>query len=166
MDPVGIALILFVSALLSGGLALYAWRHRGTPGTGIIFCLMLGTTIAVFAYGMELLSATLSGKLAWVRIRYVGTALIYPTYLLLALWHTNRQKWLAAGRIALLFFLPAFSVLGMLTNSLHHLHYTSVSLNTDGPFPMIVKTLGPLYGFYVITSLGYILLALVILGLN
>ncbi len=166
MDPVGIALILFISALLSGGITLYTWRLRGTPGTGIVFCLMLGTTIAVFAYGMELLSATLSGKLAWVRIRYVGTALIYPTYLLLALWHTNRQKWLAAGRIALLFFLPAFSVLGMLTNSLHHLHYTSVSLNTDGPFPMIVKTLGPLYGFYVITSLGYILLALVILGLN
>ncbi|HRV44840.1 MAG TPA: histidine kinase N-terminal 7TM domain-containing protein, partial [Smithellaceae bacterium] len=166
MDPVGVALILFVSALFSGGLAAYAWRHRSTPGTGIVFCLMLGTTIAVFAYGMELLSSTLANKLAWVRIRYVGTALIYPMYLLLALWHTNRQKWLSALRIALLFVLPVFSVIGMLTNSLHHLHYTRIGLNTSGPFPMLAKTFGPLYGFYVITSLGYVLIALAILGLS
>ena len=166
MDPFGIALILFVSALFSGGLAAYAWRRRGTPGTGIVFFLMLGTTIAVFAYGMELLSTTLADKMIWVRIRYTGTALIYPMYLLFALWHTNKQKWLAAGRVALLLVLPVFSVIGLFTNSLHHLHYTWVGLDTNGPFPMIVKTYGPLYGFYVITSFGYVLLALAILGSN
>jgi len=166
MDPFGITLILFVSALLSGGLAAYAWRRRGTSGTGIVFFLMLGTTIAVFAYGMELLSTTLPDKMIWVRIRYTGTALIYPMYLLLALWYTNKQKWLAAGRVALLLVLPVFSVIGLFTNSLHHLHYTWVGLDTNGPFPMIVKTYGPLYRFYVITSFGYVLLALAILGTN
>lgn len=166
MDPFGIALILFVSALFSGGLAAYTWRRRGTSGTGIVFLLMLGTTIAVFAYGMEIFSTTLPDKLTWVRIRYTGTALIYPMYLLLALWYTNKQKWLAAGRVALLLVLPVFSVIGLFTNSLHHLHYTWVGLDTNGPFPMIVKTYGPLYGFYVITSFGYVLLALAILGSN
>lgn len=166
MDPFGIALILFISALFSGGLAAYAWRRRGTPGTGIVFFLMLGTTISVFAYGMELLSTTLPDKLTWVRIRYTGTALIYPMYLLLALWHTNRQKWLAAGRVALLLVVPIFSVIGLFTNSLHHLHYTWIGLDTNGPFPMIIKTYGPLYGFYVITSFSYVLLAMAILGAN
>ena len=166
MNPFGIALILLISALLSGSLAVYAWRRRGKPGAGIFFFLMLGTTIAVFAYGMELLSATLSGKLAWVRIRYAGTALIYPMYLLLALWYTNKKKWFAPGRVALLFVLPVFSLIVLFTNSLHHLHYASISLNTSGPFPMIAKTYGPLFAFYFITSFGYVLLALAILGSN
>lgn len=166
MNPFGIALILLFSALLSGSLAVYAWRRRVKPGAGIFFFLMLGTTIAVFAYGMELLSATLGAKLIWVKIRYAGTALIYPMYLLLALWYTNKKKWLAPGRVALLMILPVFSLIVLCTNSLHHLHYTSISLNTSGPFPMIVKTYGPLFAFYFFTSFGYILLAVAILGSN
>jgi hypothetical protein len=66
-------LILFIPALLSGGIAFYTWRRRLMPGSNTISCLMSGTSVAVFAYAIELMSITLPDKLIWVKIRHMGT---------------------------------------------------------------------------------------------
>lgn len=92
MKPNLFGLILLLPAFLSGVIACYAWRRRSIPGATIIFFLMLGTSVAVFAYGMELISLAMPDKLIWVKIRYMGTALIYPMLLLLTLWYTNRRQ--------------------------------------------------------------------------
>lgn len=152
-----------IPAFLSGVIACYAWRRRSIPGATIIFFLMLGASVAVFAHGMELMSLALPDKLIWVKIRYMGTALIYPMLLLLALWYTNRRQWLTVRGVMLLFILPVFSLAALFTDNLHHLHYASLGLDTDGPFPMITVTTGPLYWFYVIHSFVYNIVALVIL---
>ena len=163
MKPNLFGFILLMPAFLAGVSALYAWRRRSIPGATIIFFLMLGTSVAVFAYGMELMSLAFPDKLLWVRIRYMGTALIYPMILLLAFWYTNRRQWLTIRGVMLLFILPVFSLAALLTDNLHHLHFASLELDTDGSLPMIARSVGPLYWFYTIHSFAYNLLALVIL---
>jgi len=161
MKPNIFGLILLVPALVCAGVALCTWGRRSMPGARILLFLMSGTSVAAFAYGMEIMSSGLPDKLLWVQIRYLGTTcLVSPMYLLLALWHTNRQRWLTTRGVAVLFVLPVFSLVGVLTNDLHHLHYAAIGLDLGGPFPMLTKAAGPLYWFYSIHAFFYMVLAL------
>jgi hypothetical protein len=47
----------------------------------------------------------------------MGTALIYPMLLLLTLWYTNRRQWITIWGVMLLFILPVFSRVALLTDN-------------------------------------------------
>ena len=158
MPPQTLPLVLILCAPLEFALAVYVWsRRHKTLGARLLAGYMLGASLASLGYGLELLSASLPWKLAWVGLRYVGnTGLAAPIFLLLNLWFIGQETWLRPRRVWIFFILPAISLIGFFTNPWHHLHYATVGLDASGPLVMLVKTNGPLYPLTVVQGVGYL----------
>ena len=156
-------LLLVSSIALSGALALYAWFHRTRPGAALLAFMLLSALLAEFAYLMELVTPGLEGKMLWVRLRYLGVLVFVPMSLWLVLWYTGHANRLTRKWLALIWFAPALSLLFFYTNDLHHWHYVTVTLDTGGAFPVIAKTTGPAYLFYMLIFFGYLLVSVALL---
>lgn len=150
-----LALGLFVTATLCAVLAVYAWQHRTMDGARLLVIILVACMLDMIAYGGELLANDLPGKLFFVQLRYLAIAISTPSFLLAALWYAGHDQWLKPRRILLLAILPTLSMIFLLTNDWHHLHYATIRLDDSAGVPAFAKTNGPLYWFYIIHSLAY-----------
>ncbi len=159
MPPYPITLALFLFAIPCAAFALYAWRHRTVDGARLVTAILVGSTVSMLGYGLELIAPDLPTKMLFVQIRYLGISIVAPAFVLAALWYAGYDQWLAPRRIALIALLPVVSEIGFLTNDWHHLHYVTVGLSHSSDFPELAKTNGPLYWFYITHSLAYTFIA-------
>lgn len=147
------ALILIISAIISGSLAVYIWQRRASIPSGILFTLMMvSITIWSLAYGLELASSDFRTMRFWLSIEYFGIATAPVFWLLFTIRYTGGGDWLDDWRVALLFIVPALTIILNLTNELHYFYYTSIALDTTGPFPLLALERGPWYWFNVVYS--------------
>lgn len=149
-------LILFISALvvsvfLTGGITVYTWRRRGTPGATSFALLMAAVTVWSLGYALELWNTGLSAMLFWVKISYIGVVSAPVFWLTFALEYSGREQWLTRGKVAVLFIVPAITLTLNWTNEIHHFYYPQVGLDNSGPFIMLDFTTAPWYW----VSVGY-----------
>jgi len=79
LAPVIVITITAITALM---VTLYSWRWRTAPG-GIYFSLlMLAVTIYAFTNAAELNSISISSKLIWAKISYLGVVSVAPLWFL------------------------------------------------------------------------------------
>ncbi|MCF8453620.1 MAG: PAS domain S-box protein [Pedobacter sp.] len=125
--------------------------------------MMLGIAIWALSYGLELSSTSLEQMLFWINVEYLGIAFIPAFWLLFLLKFTGKDKWLHPKYFYAFMLLPLITLLMVWTNTYHHLHYKSVSLDNSGPFPLLSLETGPWYivhtiYFYTLLVWGVILL--------
>lgn len=125
--------------------------------------MMLGIAIWALSYGLELSSTSLEQMLFWINIEYLGIAFIPAFWLFFLLKFTGKDNWLKPKYFYAFMLLPLTTLLMVWTNKYHHLHYTSVSLDNSGPFPLLSLETGPWYivhtiYFYTLLVWGVILL--------
>ena len=157
------AFVSIFAGVISGVLAIYAWRRRPATGSMAFAWLLLAMTIYACAYGLELLSTDLPSILYWIRIEYVGIATIPAIWLILTLQFTGRESWLSSQGIAFLFIVPIIVIVTNHTLQFHNFFYREVSLDTSGSFPMLAFVRGPFYWLHTTYTyfsfvVGYILL--------
>lgn len=159
------ALSLFITATISGSLALYVWLRRAATG-GTLFALMLAAvTLWALAYGLELASTELATMRFWVVVQYLGIGATPVLWLLFTIHYSGWRDRLPPRRAALLFVVPAISVALNATNEhLHYFHYSVVELDSDGPFPLLATKPGPWYWFHVGYAYSCILGGMLILA--
>jgi PAS domain S-box-containing protein len=153
------SLALFILALITGFLALYAFRNLKVRGSWEFGFLMLASTLYIFGYGMEIQSGSIGEVRFWLHFEYFGIESISIACLLLSLKLTNRQHWLKKGWVIGFLLLPVFFLVFQLTN-FQNLFYTSEgSISTlDGVYSIHEIDKGPVY--YL--SLAYTNLSLLI----
>ncbi len=140
-----ITFVLLFSSVMSGGLALYAGATYTAPGTKSYVGLMCSVAIYCFGYALELNQSTLQGMFYALRFEYLGIPFLPVFWVILALQYTGYGPVLPKWFYKSLFVLPIITVLLINTNSLHHLHYSSMELNTAGPFPVVKFSKGIWY---------------------
>jgi len=165
IHPNLIALTLMLPAVICGALALYSFISRRLPGSRVFSYLMLAVFIWSAAYGLELCCLRLEPMLFFVGLEYIGIVSIPPLLLILTLIYTGKDQRFTLRAIALLFIIPAITLLLNITNQLHHLYYSRVSVDYSGPIPLLGIGIGPWYMvfmayYYVCVLLGAILLLL------
>ncbi len=133
------ALYMFITATLSGSIALYTWQRRNTSGAIAMAFLMLATAQWAFGYAMELSSPTLSGKLFWTNFNFLGIVM-QPLWLVFVLQYTHRAGWLTRRNLILLFIPSVVTLTLTWTNKAHGLIRSAISLDTSGPIPMLDPT--------------------------
>lgn len=148
--------LLFLSAVVTAGLGVYAWLHRSMPGAAPFSLLMFDATLWSLANALEMSSELLPEKLFWANLQYLCFATIPVLWLAVALHFTGHQRWLTAPRTAQLLALPALTNLLVWTNPAHGLIRRDVFLDMAGPFPVIGKTYGP--WIYLHTAYSYFLM--------
>ncbi len=141
--------VAIFGALICALLAIFAWRRRPASGAVFLAGALMSTAIYAFGYGLELSSTTIENMLACIRLEYLGVAWLPGFWLALSLHYTNHLKWLRPRRFWLIWIIPVVVLLGVWTNPLHHLHYSSVSVNAGGPFFVLQFERGPIYWLHM-----------------
>ncbi len=148
--------ILAICALISGAMAVYAWRRRPAPGAAPLALFLLAATEWSLAYALELGSTALEAKLFWARVQYFGILSVAIFMLRLVLEYTGWQNWLTAGRSILLSVVPVLGLLLVWSNEAHNLIWEGFSLDWSGSVPILVVEHGPY--FWVIIAYSYLCL--------
>lgn len=130
------ALTLIISSLVVGVLSVYIGLKLEESVKWIAFA-MISSSIWGFFYGIELTTQTLEEMMFWTKLQYIGIVSAPACWLVFALKYTgidsSKKHWLLPS----IFVLPFLSYLIVLTNNWHQLHYKSIKLITDGPFPIL-----------------------------
>ena len=110
-------LSLLTIAVLTGGIALYAFYRTKKTGANSFGWFMVAITQWVVAYAIETLAPTVSTKNFADQLTYLGIAATPILWLGFALEYTGNTKWLTA-RIKILFAAWPLAVLAIaLTNA-------------------------------------------------
>src|SRR5574341_746825 len=96
------AFLLLLSAVLTGGLAVYAFRRRELSGAVTFGGLLLAITIWCIAAAGEYVAPDLSGKILAAKIENVAIASLMPLWVSFALRYTQNAHWLTRRNTALL----------------------------------------------------------------
>lgn len=148
-------LVIVFAGVLSLSLCLFSYfKLKNAPGSGYYMTATFLSSIFTFSYAFELTSTNLKEITFWAGIEYLVMPFI-PAFLLLMCFkyvgHMIRQRYLY-----ILFIFPMVTVFTHHTNGLHHLYYSSVTLRTDTPFPVLELQYGPFFyvhSFYLFVCL-------------
>lgn len=108
--------LIALTALLTGGLAAYAWRHRQVQGARAYAALALAECLLCVAELLSMISPTPEAALAWFRLRYTAIAAVSVCWVVFVLQFSSRQESLPAWLIAALLVVPAATQALLWTN--------------------------------------------------
>src|SRR5262245_37977403 len=151
-----ILVLVIASAIVTGSLAAFAWRHRMVRGAAAFAVLMLAVMAWSLSYAPDVSSAELPVKVFWSKIEYLGIVVVPVAWLAFALQYTGHERWLKPWMLVL-FALPSLVTLALvLTNEAHGLIWRDVSLVYRPEFVGWKAVYGP--AFWGFTAYSYILL--------
>ena len=147
---------LLVGAAILIWMVLYALRFKEVP-TARIFSILIGL-MALWALNqaLEISTSWLDLKIFLTELRAPVNAFIPFVSLLLALTYTGHSQWLTRRRWGLFLIVPLVIALLSITSTYHLFFYYNFSLDTSGPFPILLKTNG--VGYLVFILYSYFLL--------
>lgn len=145
-------------------LIIYIWKNRSVLGAPYFLSTLILVEIWVAAQGLEIAALDLPTKIIWANIQYISIMLTPVTYFYLALKFTRYERpkstWLP---ILLLVFPIALNIL-LWTDGFHGLIRQNIYLSTEGAFPMISKTFGPLFWAFATYNFTFNIITLIILA--
>ena len=144
---------LILNAILSAGLAYAAWRRRPAAGAALSALAMLAVCEWSVAYTLQILSPSLSAKLLWANVRYIGVVTVPTAWFLFALDYVGRQRWLTRRNLALLAVEPTLVLLAVWSNPRHGLIWRVVRLGFVDNHAVMLTQHGP--GFWLHAAYTY-----------
>ena len=157
--------ILFVTALLSAGLSVAAYRQRRSPGGKAFTWMMLSVTLWALVSSLETGSVGQPLKIFWSKWEYVGANGSAVFFLLFAIAYTGHGVWLHQKKIWLLALLPLFNIALAATNDWHGLVWTGFTPSPIGQ-NLLIYNHGPGYYWVTSTIYGQLASATVLLALS
>lgn len=150
--------LLVVSDIVILSLLVYGWRRRDqTIGRLFIYvmcCLLIWVSLAIFEY----LSASLSVKLFWADLSFIGITLMPVFWFLLVIEYTGKQEQWQRYR-SWLFVIPAIINVLIWTNEWHH-WWRGVSIIDEINSAFLLVDYDYQFAFYIHAVYGYMLFIL------
>ncbi len=151
-------ILLLISAVITLYLTYYSWNKRSNPDAFYFSFLMLAVTIWSLTSAFEMTSPSISTKIFWSQISYLGIVFVGPLWILFTLSYTDYGKWLKKTFIGLLMIVPIIILILVLTNGWHGLIWPTITPSSSQVGSIIIYGHG--LGFYVNVAYSYFLLSL------
>ncbi len=151
-----LTLSLFVAAIIAGFTSLAAFV-RGGRSVKSFSIMMAGVTIWTAAYGMELHSNELEAMLMWLKIEYIGIALIPALWLTFCLQYTGYEKGMTLPAYMLLYLLPTATLLIVWTLEWHNWYYESYRVIESGGLSLLQLENGIWYNIHTAVFYAYLI---------
>jgi PAS domain S-box-containing protein len=138
-------------SVLSFILGGYIWcRYRSPLGrTGSI--TILSSTGWIFTSVLSMAGGDLPTKIFWAKMQYPGIVVLPVAWFIFAVLYTGREKWLTRRALMGLTVIPGITLVLALTNEYHGLIWSSMVMNTTGPFTILQET----YGIWLWAFIAY-----------
>ncbi|KAA9396049.1 diguanylate cyclase [Haloarcula sp. CBA1130] len=148
-----LVLVATIGVGVTGG--LLAWRERPEPGADPLILLLAGQCwwSATLIFRIE--AATLSSKVFWVDVSWIGVAIIPIAWLLFSLEYAGYTEYTARKHILLYSIVPAITVFLGLTSHSHQLLYTNSVIMQENGIATLNRTPG--IWFWIIAGYTYLL---------
>ena len=159
-----LSILSFIFGCLMLSLAFHTWkkhwigRHVQAARTTVILMFFAAVWLFGFVFLLNLQGLTVKKYLEY--FLYIGPILIGPTWLLLALQWTGREKWLTKNKIVFLYSIPILFYLLILTNDFHGLLFKNITFAEQDSLLVLNTTKTELW--WVLTSYVY---ALILIGI-
>ena len=147
-------ILLVVTAFISAVLASYGRRCSPAPGALPFMVMMALVALWSILYALEIMSTDLSEKVLWAKLEYISIAFIPVAWAMFALDYSSTKGGRQIHRALILSVLPATTLGLVLTNDIHHLHWSATYLDASGHY--LIVDGGPWYWVHAIYS--YLLL--------
>lgn len=135
--------------------ALLAWRERPESGATALTVLLGGQVWWSVFYIFQLETTSLSTKLMWTNVQWVGVMVIPVSWLVFSLAYTGNDQYLTRRNIVALSVIPAITVGLALTNEVHTLLYVDATLVGSGESARLAVESGP--WFWIAAGYTYLL---------
>ncbi len=114
-------LLLAISAAISGGIGIYAFRRRDARGAKSVAVLMVAITWWSATYGAFAAAVGSFERLLLFKVMFLGVVLIPAAFLTFTLQFTGRERWIDGKLLSLLAIEPAIVTALIWTDSWHGL---------------------------------------------
>ncbi len=151
------SVIHFLTVLISGGLAIYAWRRRSVPGARQLAWVMIAGAASALSLALESAATTIPSKVFWAKWQYLGMNSAPVFFYLFARAYSQIERPLARWKVVLLWAIPALTCLLAATNEWHRLLWTDFTPDPTNSRILIYHH-GP--WFYVAVAYIYLIVAL------
>jgi len=154
--------IAYIAALTSGmSISLffigYIWQRRNIPGSLPLIGILTAIVFWSLGYIIEYTSNDMDTKLFAWNISFIGVVTLPVMLVMFASKYTRQDSWINPFRIALLFVIPAITILLQWTKESQYLMYYNMHLVIDNPFLLVEKEYGA--WFWVSVIYNYVLLS-------
>ena len=151
------AIVLLLTTVVAGGLAVYTWTLRKMPGAEALFVMIVGAGIWALADASGLGSVDLPMRMFWSKASYFGIVLIPVAWLAFAVAYTGREP-LSRPALAILAIEPIITLALVWTNELHGLIWSSIAVLSTRPYIELARQYGE--WFWIHTAYSYLLLGI------
>ena len=155
------AIFLLISTIITLYLSFYSWNKRSNPDALYFSFLMLAVSIWTITGSFEMASISISTKILWSQISYLGIVFVGPLWLLFTLSYTDNEKWLKLKFIGPLMIIPVVILFLVATNGWFGLIWPTITPSSSQPGALLIYGHG--IGFYIYAIYTYILIFLGIL---
>ncbi|GAB4439330.1 MAG: hypothetical protein Kow0031_21190 [Anaerolineae bacterium] len=124
--------VMLLATLVALFTAAVLWPYRYSAAAKFLALLEVAVAVWSFALIFESAATTVSGKLFWSQIQYIGTATAPTFYFLFTITYAGQQQFLTRRNLALLAGVPLLTLLLAFTNPLHRWLWSDIVLLTDG----------------------------------
>jgi PAS domain-containing protein len=154
-----------ISAVISIGIGLYAWRRRDVAGAVAFSMGALSQAAWTLGYVFELASPGLEAKIFWDDVQFIAASISPLTFLAFAFQYTGRKSPHPRRTFALLAIPLIIFVLLVPTDDLHGLIRPAAWLVPGQPFPALVYDFTALVKVVTLYGLGLIVTGILMLTL-
>lgn len=155
------------AAVISGGVAYYAWTRRSKSSSAIPLALMaLAVAEWSLGYALEIAGANLQTKLFFGKSEYLGIAFAPLVWLIFAINHSNRGQNLTRKVITLLTIVPLITVLLAFTTEKNGLIWSGYYVSQTNDFSALGVTHGIWFWVHSIYSYALLLVGTLVMGLR
>lgn len=148
------ALVLVTNALLALFLAVLLRRKYPAPGRNSMIWMLVMLAVWAFCYAMITISPSMEEKRIWLQLENIGILTVPVFWFLFTIQYAQFDKWLNKFTGALLFLIPAISLVFLFNPNWFHLFYSSIHPVSENSGPLVISR-GPWY--YVTLTQSYLL---------
>jgi len=155
-----LSFISLISGLLMISLSFYIWKRHWVEkhvhaARSTVF-LMIFASLWLFGFIIQVFIQDSGFIYTLEKIMYIGPILIGPTWLILALQWTGKDKWLTTRKITVFYIFSLIFLILILTNEYHNLIFTKVSFFTQDSQLILSLEYGLIWWF--LTAYTYLLI--------
>lgn len=152
-----------VSLLLSLAILFYVWKKRNSQGAFAFGWYVIGQTLWIAGFILELTSSSLEDKILWDGFQWLCGHFILLGVPVFAVQFTDYKLREPKKLFLLSLVIPFLFSLFLMTDGLHHGIYKDPTLSTSEPFPELLYSFTPIVFGYAFYSYSIILWGLSIL---
>jgi PAS domain S-box-containing protein len=142
-------LLLIVSSVITGVVALYVWERRANASGGRALALLaLACAEWSLGYALEIAGADLPTKIFWGKSQYFGIVAVPLLWVMFAYSYATKGTRLTPRTVVLLSIVPLITLFLALTTERHGLIWREVRIHTVGTFSALDVTHGQWFWIY------------------